>query len=231
MPCENCQCLFRGLDGSAASPAADPPPPCLVSGAVQCVRFEKGEMLFLKGEPGQSLYTITSGVVKICDHSTDGREQIVGLGRPGSLLVGLQSLSEENYAYSAEAATAVRACRVNHKSLLGRIGDRPELAVRLIEALNAQLMQSRALIQAIGHKGAAAKVASFLLLMTPAGKRNGDIRLPMSRLEIGNLLGLSEETVCRLMAEMKRGGVIRAPRGRIEVRDWKRLEAIADGVH
>jgi CRP-like cAMP-binding protein len=66
--------------------------------------------------------------------------------------------------------------------------------------------------------------------MTPRSeKSNGNFALPFSRLEIASLLGLSEETVCRLMANMKREGAIHAPRGRLEIRDWDRLHAIADG--
>jgi hypothetical protein len=47
--------------------------------------------------------------------------------------------------------------------------------------------------------------------------------------DIAGLFGLSEETVCRLMADMRRAGAIYAPRGRIEIRDWQQLQAIADG--
>ena len=53
--------------------------------------------------------------------------------------------------------------------------------------------------------------------------------MPFSRVEMASLLGLSEETVCRLMANMKRDGAIYAPRGYVEIRDWDRLHAIADG--
>jgi len=45
---------------------------------------------------------------------------------------------------------------------------------------------------------------------------------------MASLLGLREETVCRSMAMMKRNGAIYAPRGRVEVRDWDRIHAIAD---
>ena len=97
--------------------------------------------------------------------------------------------------------------------------------------MTAQLAHSRALMEVLGHKCAAAKIASFLLLMTPKSeKSNGNFALPFSRLEIASLLGLSEETVCRLMANMKREGAIHAPRGRLEIRDWGRLHAIADGM-
>lgn len=228
MPCENCLCLFRGLDDTD-NPLADLP--CLMSGIVQCATYEKGEMLFLQGQPGGHLFSVSRGIVKICRHSQDGREQIIGIGRRGNLVVGLQSLQEDHYAYSGTAATPVQACRVSHKALLSRVAHKPEIAMRLIDALSAQLVQSRALIEAMGHKNATAKLAAFILMMAPdPWPRDGRFRLPITRLEIANLLGLSEETVCRLMADMKRREVLRAPRGRIEVLDVELLQALADGA-
>ena len=46
---------------------------------------------------------------------------------------------------------------------------------------------------------------------------------------MASMLGLSEETVCRTMASMKRSGAIYAPRGKVEIRDWDQLQAISDG--
>jgi CRP/FNR family transcriptional regulator len=154
----------------------------------------------------------------------------VGLSTPGNLLVGLQSINDERYAYSGVAATVVRACKINHRALLACVQHRSEVAMRLMSAVNAQLAHSRALMEVLGHKSAAAKIASFILLMTPRSE-NGDGRfeLPFSRMEMAGLLGLSEETVCRLMASMKRSGAIYAPRGKVEIRDWKQLHALSDG--
>jgi CRP/FNR family transcriptional regulator len=203
----------------------------MISDTVQKVKFRKGEVLFLQGQSSASLYSLTSGMVKICSHTSDGRQQIVGLSSSGDLLVGLQSINDERYAYSAAAATAVNACKINHRALLEQVQDRGDLAMRLIEAVNAKLAHSRALVQVMGHKNAAAKIASFILLMTPKSQHgNCRFTLPVSRMDIASLLGLSEETVCRLMANMKRTGVIYAPRGNIEIRDWEHLQAIADGA-
>lgn len=229
MPCSNCDCPFqeiRALNGSGLSAELQ----CMLDDSVQRVTFRTGEILFMQGQPSSCLFAVSDGMVKICAHNADGREQIVGLSSPQSLLVGLQSMNDERYAYSAIAATNVRACKVNHRTLLERVRDKGDLAMRLIHAMNAQLAHSRALMEVLGHKCAAAKIASFILLMTPKSeKANGGFALPFSRLEIASLLGLSEETVCRLMANMRREGAIHAPRGRIEIRDWDRLYAIADG--
>jgi CRP/FNR family transcriptional regulator len=196
------------------------------------VRFGAREVLFAEGEPAEALFSLASGLVKITCHSPDGREQIVGLANPGNLLVGLQSLTNGHYKYTAVAETDVRACKIWHRVLLREVRQRGDVALRLIDALNAQLAHSRKLMCAMGHKGAAAKIASFISLIVPQSKHgNGRFTLPFSRAEIASLLGLSEETVCRQMAKLKRRGILYAPRGRIEILDWDALHAVADEVH
>lgn len=230
MHCSQCDCPFKVIrreDGASSVPEFS----CCLTGAAQHVEFEREEVLFMQGQPSNWLYSVSAGMVKICTHTPDGREQIVGLSSPERLLVGLQSLSEDRYAYTAIAATAVRACKINHRTLLARVEHQPGLAIRLIEAMNTQLAHTRALMEVLGHKCAAAKIAAFILLMTPKTEHgNCNFRLPFSRQEMASLLGLSEETVCRLMANMKRAGAIYAPRGRIEIRNWDHLQAIADGA-
>jgi len=229
MSCSNCDCPFYEIQAEEG-PLSAAEVSCLVTSCVQKVEFGNDEVLFMQGQTSSNLYSLAVGLVKICAHTSDGREQIVGLSVPGNLLVGLQSLNDERYAYTAIAAGNVTACRINHRNLLACVQDRGDVAVRLIQAVNAQLAHSRALMEVMGHKSAAAKIASFILLMTPKSA-HGNCRFPMpfSRVEMASLLGLSEETVCRLMANMKRDGAIYAPRGHVEIRDWDRLHAIADG--
>lgn len=203
---------------------------CNVHDALQDVSFSQGEVLFSQGQPSSCLFSLRQGMVKICSHTSDGREQIVGLSSPGNLLVGLQSINDTRHAYTAIAVTPVYACKINHRTLLERVQNRGDLAVRLIHAANAQLAHSRALMEVLGHKCAAAKIASFILLMTPKSEQgNCGFAMPFSRGEMASLLGLREETVCRLMANMKRSGAIFAPRGKVEIRDWNQLQAISEG--
>lgn len=227
--CPNCQCPFHELhsdDGIFSSAELN----CLVTDAVKQVNFDAGDILFAQGQPSANLFSISSGLVKITCHSADGREQIVGLSIPGKLLVGLQSISDDCYEYSAVAASDVSACKVSHRALMTAVKAQPEIAMRLIAAVNAQLAHSRSLMLVMGHKCAAAKIASFLLLVAPKKQNgNGRFTLPFSRNDMAGILGLSEETVCRQMAELKRKGVIYAPRGRMEIQDWDRLHAIAEG--
>ena len=228
MLCSTDLCPFFDVQAIGESPEEEGH--CVVDDAIQPVSFEPGETLFSQGLLSTSLYSLKQGVVKICSNTADGHEHIVGLSSPGNLLVGLQSISENRYAYTGIAATTVHACKINHKALLDHLSDKPDLAMRLIAAMTAQLAHSRALMEVLGHHCASAKIASFILLMTPKSEHgNSGFRMPFSRMEMANILGLSEETVCRIMAGLKRSGAIFAPRGKVEIRDWDQLNAIANG--
>ncbi len=228
MSCSNIVCPFHEYEPSDGL-AAECGVGCLIADAVKQVRFSKGAVLFAEGQKSCCLYSLISGLVKITNNTSDGREQIVGLSTPGKLLVGLQGISSDRYEYTAVAETEVYACKIRHRGLLRAVRKEGDVAMRLVAALNAQLAHSRALMQVMGQKCARAKIASFIQLVVPHGHENHKrYTLPFSRREIANLLGLSEETVCRQMAKMKRRGILLAPRGRIEILDWQGLQAIAE---
>ncbi|MDH5455548.1 MAG: Crp/Fnr family transcriptional regulator [Gammaproteobacteria bacterium] len=228
MSCNNLVCPFHEIQASDYL-SSDSDMKCLITNTVKQVRFGKGEILFAQGQPSDSLFSLSSGIVKITYHTQDGREQIIGLSTPGKLLVGLQSINNDYYEYSAVAETETYACKVRHRALLRTAQKRGEVAMRLVDALNAQLAHSRSLMTVMGHKCAASKIASFIKLIVPSSEHgNRRYTLPFSRSEIANLLGLSEETVCRRMAEMRRRGILYAPRGKIEILDWEQLHDMAD---
>ena len=231
MSCGHSECPFFELHAGAGE-SAEAETQCIICDAIQKVTFKKGEILFMQGQPSTRLYAVSAGLVKLSTHSPDGHEQIIGLSGPGKMLVGLESINDERHAYTAVALMPVQACEISDRALLDYAEARSDVAMRLVDAMSAQLAHSRALVEVMGHKFAAAKIASFIMLMTPKSQ-HGECCFggPCSRTDMAGLLGLSEETVCRLMAEMKRAGAIRAPRGTIKVCDWNKLEAISEGQH
>ena len=225
MMCRNSECPFYlQRDGNGEPKSCE----CLVADSVKEVTFSKGDFLFSQDQPSCCVYVVTSGLAKIVSVTPDGHEQIVGFANPHKLMVGLRSLSNSNYADSAVAETKITACKIRKRSLLAAVSEDPTIAFRLIDAMNAQLAMSRAMIRAGEHHGAASKIAAFLLLLLPEEDSAERLEFPFSRKEIADILGLSEETVCRQMASMKRHDILYAPRGSIEIHDWSQLRAIAD---
>ena len=228
MQCRNSECPFSfQLKGNGESKSRELS--CLVADSVKEVTFSKGDFLFCQDQPSCCVYVLTEGLAKILSVTPGGNEQIVGFANPHKLMVGLRSLSNSVYSDSVVAETNVTACKIRKRALLAAVARDPNVAFRLIDAMNAQLAMSRAMIRAAEHHGAAAKIAAFLLLLLPDENQSTErYELPVSRREIANILGLSEETVCRQMAEMKRNDILYAPRGSIEIHDWDRLRAIAE---
>jgi CRP/FNR family transcriptional regulator len=230
MACVNKECPFDASK-SAKCERTYPKECCLVFDSVKQVRFAKGETLFSQGDASCCVYALNKGIVKLCDVSHDGREQIVGFASPHKLMVGLRSLSRPVYSVTAIAETDVAACKIRKRSLLAAMSQDPEVGIRLIDALNSQLDMSRALMRVTEHHGAKTKIAAFLCLLVPQLNGGGHkVEFPFSRSEMAGLLGLTEETVCRQMAALRRDGILYAPRGKIEIRNWDRLQAVADEI-
>ena len=230
MTCANSECPFF-VPNNENGESADLESQCLVAASVKQVRFSKGDILFSQNEPTFCVYALTSGVVKLCDVSQSGDEQMVGFASPHKLMVGLRSLSNEVYSDSAIAETDVSACKIRKRALLTAVARNPEVAIQLIGAINSQLAMSRELMRVTEHHSARSKIAAFLNLIIPQLNGGGErVEFPFSRAEMAGLLSLSEETVCRQMAALRREGILYAPRGAIEIKDWARLREIADEV-
>ena len=228
MPCVNQECPFS-IPESVKLKSSMPRDHCLVFDSVKQVRFSKGETLFSQGEASCCVYAVTRGIVKLCDVSHSGHEQIVGFASPHRLMVGLRSLSRPVYSVTAIAENDVAACKIRKRSLVTAMYNDPEVGIRLIDALTAQLDMGRELMRVSEHHGAKTKIAAFLCLLVPQLNGGGaSVEFPFSRSEIAGLLGLTEETVCRNMAIMAREGIIDAPRGKITICNWDRLRTVAD---
>ncbi len=112
--------------------------------------------------------------------------------------------------------------------MLKVLAPNPEVSLRVIDVLNRELTAAHTLIRMLGQNTATEKVATFILSLVPADKiAPAELLLPMSRQEIAELLGLTIETVSRLMSELRREAVIDTPRGHIRIQNLARLRSLA----
>lgn len=204
---------------------------CEVRGLLARQKLEPHQTLFHAGEPNKHLYLIRDGQIKLTAISTDGREQIIGLGLAGHL-IGFDDVRDTTHSYSAVALTPAHVCKIAHADMMKVLAENPPAMLRVINVLNDELGRAQSVIRLLGHKSSTERVATFLLSLLPPGKHNGeplDVPLPLSRQEMAELLGLTIETVSRHMSELKREGVIDAPRGMVRILDTPRLQQLAGG--
>jgi len=123
----------------------------------------------------------------------------------------------------------VTLCRYRRPAFERLIDTVPGFARRVLTVTSHELRVAQDQMLLLGRKTAAERVASFLLLMTDQ-QGSEEISVPMCRNDIADYLGLTVETVCRTLTELKRSELIELPtHGRIVIRDREELQALAAG--
>lgn len=200
-----------------------------LDGRLGLCRSEPRHTLFRAGEPTKYLYVVREGQVKLTRTDIDGREHLLNLVGPGYFL-GFDDIGNSSYSCSAETLTPTLFCRIKHDDIVWLLKEAPQVSLNILLAVNEQLAQARNMIRALGQKTAIEKVAALLLSLYPPETKGGSGKagaLHLSRIEMAEILGLTVETVSRIMAALRRKGIINAPRGRIVVSAHARLQALA----
>ena len=193
------------------------------------VSFEKHQTLFSQGEASESVYNVTAGSVRLFKLLPDGRRQVVGFALPGDFL-GL-AMSERN-GFSAETLSATSACQFPRVPFSDLLDAKPHLLRRLHDMASHELSLAQDQMVILGRRTAEEKIASFLVGLRKRWARidGSTVRapLPMSRQDIGDYLGLTVETVSRMMTKLAREKAIVITPDGVRLLDPARLEALAE---
>jgi CRP/FNR family transcriptional regulator len=174
------------------------------------VRFRGGHTVFSEGEPAESAFGLSHGVVRIYNLLPDGRRQIVAFALPGDFLA--MPLADR-FSRSADAIGEITVCRFPRDELKRLIQSSPNIMVRLMEFATRELQTAQDQLMLLGNGSAEERVAAFLVNwrnrvahLTPATET---VSLPMRRQDIADFLGLKLETVSRTFARLEEKGAIR----------------------
>jgi CRP/FNR family transcriptional regulator, nitrogen fixation regulation protein len=182
--------------------------------------------IFAEGDPADCWYKVISGAVRLCKLLADGRRHVAEFYFSGDCF-GLENMTER--LFSAEAVSAVIVMRYPRRATEQLIDESPILARGLRNMTLRDLANAQIRMLMLGRMSAPERVATFLLDMFERRGVTRALDLPMSRNDIADYLGLTVETVCRVMSLFKRDGAIGIPRPhRIELRDRAALAAIGE---
>ncbi len=219
--------LYSSRCGKTNSPAKPSP-----WGAIGVVaHYSRDETIFSEGDEARYCYRVNSGAVRLSKAMVDGRRQISGFLLPGDLFAIDCGMEHSLTAEALSDAILTRYPR-SHIERLGE--DVAEVRHTIIACLRRELTTARHHLLMLGRQSAKERLASFLLLLSERrhGASGDRVDLPMSRQDIADYLGLTIETVCRTLAELKRLNVIATPeRNCAVIRDIRALRAIAAGAH
>jgi CRP-like cAMP-binding protein len=186
-------------------------------------------VMFQEGDAARVCYRIVSGAVRLCKGMADGRRYVVDFLLPGDL-IGLDMGG--TYTFTAEAITACVLVRYDRAQMQAALDDDPAAGRRLLDLTMQHLAAAHGQLLMLGRMTAAERVASFVLNLRRrlASHQAGPdvVPLAMTRADIADHLGLTLETVSRVLNQLKRRGVIDLPHAQeIRVRNRRALEALA----
>lgn len=173
------------------------------------VKKKQGQTIFVEGDDLDCYYNITEGVVRVIRILPDGRRAILDFLYPGDFL-GLNS--KGHYAYSAEAITNLKLCAFPRKKLQGMFEQTPKMESRLLGMFTEKLVASQQQQGDLARKSPRERLATFLLgLSGKKGLREGEnsFRIPMTREDISDYLGLTIETISRTFSAFTKEDLIK----------------------
>lgn len=193
-------------------------------------QFKRGELLYRVGEPRRAVYAIRYGSVKTYVSTTDGRMQITGFRVTGELL-GLDSIIAGHYTNEARVLETTMVCEVPVDALQAYGDEMPSVSQQMLKIMSQEIVGYQELMLLLGTKNADERLATFLLNFSGRLQvRNYSptkFNLNMSRSDIGNYLGMAEETVCRAFSRFQDEGLLITTRRQVEILDLGRLKNIA----
>jgi CRP/FNR family transcriptional regulator, anaerobic regulatory protein len=168
--------------------------------------FSTGEPIYKAGQNGASLFTIRKGLVKLSHFLPAGGERIVRLSRASDVL-GLECLAADTYRDTATALQPTEVCCLPIGSVKYSLSRDQKLFHMLIAHWYRALCNAERWITELSTGTARERVIRLLLWLSES-EAGGNCTL-FSREDLGAVLGLTTETASRVMAELKRQGLIK----------------------
>lgn len=190
--------------------------------------YKKNMIVFMEGEPGEALFFVISGKVKISKTTEDGREQILHLLQRGDVFAEVVLIDGGPYPATAEVIEMGQIGMLLNNDVENLVRSNPDIAIKLLKIMSKRLRMAQRQVRDLALKDTYGRLAGMLLMLgkehgaeTPEGVK---IELPLSRQELANLIGTTRETVTRILGDFKKYKCIELEKQAILIIDQAKLK-------
>ena len=171
-----------------------------------------GQAVFRQDDPGNSLYIIESGVVKVQRTSPEGKQVILAILGPGDFFGELALLDGEPRSADAVIKEDAALLTLDRAEFLRFVESKPGVATKLLAALSRRLRRTDQLVQDAAFLDVPARLARALLQLAESTER-----ADLTQSELAAMVGASRESVNRWLQFFRRRGLIETTAGAIRV--------------
>jgi CRP/FNR family transcriptional regulator, cyclic AMP receptor protein len=191
--------------------------------------FKRGTAIFSKGDPGNSLYAVISGTVKISTSSAEGRSAILNLIGTGEVFGEIALLDGLERTTDAIANSDCELYVIDRREFIPFLHDQPALAMKFIQLLCARLRRTSEHVEQIILQDLPGRLASALLRLTEKPKQpNASRMIVITQQEISEMVGMSRESINKQLRAWENRNWVRLEHGAIVVLDAPSLQALAE---
>jgi CRP/FNR family transcriptional regulator, cyclic AMP receptor protein len=196
--------IFQGVEPSAIQ---------ALRASLESVSFPRSHVIFAEGEPGDRLYIVISGKVKIGRRSADGRENLLAVFGPSDMFGELSIFDPGPRTSTATTVTEVSAVSMDRAALREWITKRPEIAEQLLRVIARRLRRTNNMLADLIFTDVPGRVAKALLQLAQdfGSQEAGMLRVThdLTQEELAQLVGASRETVNKALADFAHRGWLR----------------------
>lgn len=196
------------------------------------ISYRKSQDIIIEGSHVNGLYFVYSGKVKVLNTGIHGREQILRLAKKGEI-VGMRGFSTHQYfPIGAVALEETMICCFQIEIMKELLLALPRLSYDFISLYAEELNRSETKVRMLAHMNVREKVVDALLYVNRKfGQKNGYLRILLSRKEIADFAGTTEEQVIRVISALKKEELIVCNGKKLGIPDVEVLKKEIDEHH
>jgi CRP-like cAMP-binding protein len=186
-------------------------------------KYDRGELITFEGERNESFYFLVEGVVKSFKTSSEGKEQILNIVRPGDSFNDVPAFDGESSPCSTEAMGSVTLYEIGKGDLDIMLRKYPRIALNVIAVLARRVRHLVSLVEDLSFRNVISRVARILLENAGDGVGTGK---KLTQQEMAAMAGTAREVVGRSLKALEEDGIIRLDHHRIVISDKEALKEI-----
>jgi CRP/FNR family cyclic AMP-dependent transcriptional regulator len=214
--------LFRGLSAATLQQ--------ICGLAVRRV-YEDGAIVFSQGDPGDALYGVVTGRVRISASTREGKEMFLNIMEPGDTFGEIALLDGNPRTATATATAACELMIIPRAQFLALLQREPTLAIHLLQLLCQRIRWTSGWVEDSALLTVPTRLVRRLLSLARMHGHAAQkgVQLMISQEELGRFLGLSRQAVNQYLQEWRSKGWVDVGRGKITILDEAALQAVAAG--
>lgn len=191
--------------------------------------IKKGEPIFEEGEITNGIFCVKDGVCKLSKLSSNGKDQIVKLVKPGDLLGQRSLISEEPANLSAIALQDMEVCFIPKSEIMQFFNQNNNFSMNVMKTICGDLKDADDQMISMAQKSVKERLAETLLYIeeTFGTDDDGLLKLQLTREELAGMIGTATESCIRLLSELNKSDLIELVGKKIRIKNKSKLQRLS----